>query len=304
MGAAKKRLVRFYKSMVIDGDGNTTFVDDDFWDKFVEHVEGLPREDREARRNGKTLLGVGGDHARTSMRYLYLGKMRTPADYPDDFDSAGTSPTSLAFNTTIREIAEPAYIVPTGIKGTVAVLRTSSGPSHEDIEAWMSEVGKYATTSESFVLVPVVSERQWELLAQAELISKIEVRVDAEREANLATSGKVGAAIQGVMDLSDHEATLNFKLSFGHGIPDSSAGRRFTAEARQFIESGEYSKAVASLKIPNPDGTWRTESVDFIRELVTYQARVGDSDAEPLTPDLVLPEIQGAIVESREFLRQ
>ena len=44
--------------------------------------------------------------------------------------------------------------------------------------------------------------------------------------------------------------------------------------------------------------------MDFIRELVTYQARVGDSDAEPLTPDLVLPEIQSAIVESREFLRQ
>lgn len=305
MGAAKKRTVRFYKAATVDAQGNITYVDDAFWSKFIKHVQGLSRADREASRNGKTLLGVGGRHTGTAMDYLYLGKLRSEADYPDDFDQAGTAPTSLAFNSSVREIAEPAYIVPTSIRGRVAVLRTAAGPSQEDIETWMYTVGNYATTKESFILIPVLSEKQWDLLREAQLISKIDVRVDKDASTqNASSSGKLGKAIDGVLEVADHEASVNFTMSFGHGIPDTLAGQSFTQEAKDFIQNGEYAKAVASLKIPNADGTWRTESVNFIRELVTYSARVGNDDKTPLTADLVLPEIQSAIVESRDFLRQ
>lgn len=304
MSAAKKRTVRFYTPQVKDAQGNSKNLPSDFWDKFTDHVAKLERPDREVQRNGRNLLGVGGDHRSTAMKYIYMGKMRPRGDYPDDIDADGTEPNSLAHNPTIRELAEPAYIVPTGIRNRVAVLKTAAGPSLEDIELWISTVGNFIAIDSSFTLDAVVNKNQWQLLDDAQLISKIDVRVDADPPETLATAGKVGAAAKEVMDLGGDDATLNFTLSFGHGIPDTSSGREFTQEAKEFIRSGQYGKAIASLKIPNPDGTWRTESVNFIREVVTYQARVGKTDQDPLTPDLVLPEIQGAIMDSREFLDQ
>lgn len=304
MAQAKKRTVRFFTPLLIDGQGNSRFVDDKFWDGFIDFVASLDRSDREARKNGHPLLGLGGTHSKTNHKYLYVGKMRAKGDYPDDFDPTGSSPKSLAFNATIREISEPAYVIPTGIKQTVAILRTSGGPRLEDIEYWISAVGLFIGNSESFVLSPVLSTKQWDLLKEAQLVSKVEVKVTKDQAPSDGSPGKVNAAVREVMGIGDFDASLDFTLSFGHGVPDTVAGSHFTAEMKEFIMNGEYSKAVASLKIPNPDGSWRTESVNFIREVVTYQARVGQTDGDPLTPDLVLPEVLGAIVDCRDFLKQ
>lgn len=303
MGNAKKRTVRFYRPSLVDDSGNSQYVAADFWSKFITYVAGCARVDRESSRNGRRLLGVGGDSVPHATKYLYIGKMRAKGDYPDDFDPQGTKANSLAFNTSIGEIAEPCYIVPTGHKTTIAVLRTSGGPRIEDIETYVSDVGKFIGQKKSLVLKPIVSTEQWNLLAQSQLVSKLEVRVDAHSAPTIGTAGKVGAAMREVMELTDSDATLNMTLSFGHGVPDTAAGRKFSAEAKDFLQSGQYGKAVATLKIPNGTGGWRTESVDFIRELVTYQATVGQTDSDPLTPDLVLPEILKAIDDSKNFLK-
>lgn len=303
MGNAKKRTVRFYRPALVDGNGNSKYVADDFWTKFIAHVAGSDRADRESSRNGRILLGVGGDNVKHATKYLYIGRMRAKGDYPDDFDVKGMQANSLAFNKSIGEIAEPCYIVPTGQKTTIAVLRTSGGPRIEDIEAYITDVGGFVGQQKSFALQPVVSTDQWNLLNQSQLVSKLEVRVDAVNAPTIATAGKVGAAVRNVLDLADTDATLDVKLSFGHGVPDTSAGHKFSAEAKKFLQSGDYGKAIATLKIPNGSGGWRTESVNFIRELVTYQATVGQTDSDPLTPDLVLPEILTAIDESKNFLK-
>ena len=156
----------------------------------------------------EALLGVGGNHVRTSMRYIYLGKMRSPADYPMMISTQLECPPSHSRSIPLSaRLPNPRTSSLRASKGQWPCFAPQPGPAR-GIESWMSQVGRYTTTGESFVLAPVLSDKQWELLAKAELISKIEVRVDAERNTNLATSGKVGSAIQGVMDLSDHEATL------------------------------------------------------------------------------------------------
>ncbi|WP_104109529.1 hypothetical protein [Arthrobacter sp. N199823] len=304
MAQAKKRTVRFFTPRIVDSKGNSTLVSDDFWGKFIDFIAARSRSDREAHRNGHALLGLGGTHNRTNSKYLYIGKMRAKGDYPDDFDPQGSSPTSLAFNATIREISEPAYVIPTGIKKTVAILRTTGGPRLEDIEYWISSIGLYIGNGQSFVLDPVLNTKQWDLLKQAQLVSKVEVKVAKDQVPSGKAKGKVNKAVREVMAIGDFDTSFDFTLSFGHGVPNTVAGSHFTDEMKDYIENGEYSKAVASLKIPNPDGTWRTESVNFIREVVTYQARVGQTDSDPLTPDLILPEVLGAIASCRGFLKQ
>jgi hypothetical protein len=303
MGNAKKRTVRFYRASLLDGQGNSKLVANDFWPNFIDHVGAVDRVDRESARNGRKLLGVAGDSVKYATKYLYIGRMRAKGDYPDDFDQKGTQANSLAFNPSINEIAEPCYIVPTGHNRTIAVLRTSGGPRIEDIETYISDVGGFSAQQESFALNPVVSQEQWNLLAASELVSKLDVRVDGHAAPTVGTAGKVGEAVRKALDLADNDATLNMQLSFGHGVPDTVAGHNFSDEAKKFLQSGQYGKAVATLKIPNGTGGWRTESVDFIRELVTYQAKVGQTDSDPLTPDLVLPEILNAIDESKNFLK-
>lgn len=294
---AKKRTVRFYEPILKTPEGETKYLPDTFWKSFLQYASTIDQGERDISYRGRTYLGVANFHAGTGHDYLYIGKRRPKGDYPDDVDDNGDA-VSVALNQTVKSLVEPAYIVPTGKRLIVAVLRSSGGPSPEALEAWLSAAANFDVGEDSLKLAAVAQDDKWERLQHAQLVSKIEFRVEPDVVEDLG-EGEFSLAVKKVMDLSERDASLNLTISFGSSLPDTLAGQSFTARAKDFLRGSKYSKAKATTKIQNADGKWATDEINFVHEIVTHSVRVGDSEDVPLTPDLVLPEISRAIDEFR-----
>jgi hypothetical protein len=291
---AKKRTVRFFEPILVKQNGEKEYLPDSFWKELFDYVKALDKPSRVSPYRGRPYVGVSNSHVPTTLDYLYIGKQRPRGDYPDDVDDAGQTK-SIALNTTIKSLVEPGYLVPTGVRSIVAVLRSSGGPSPEAMESWLGNIGGFTTSDATFKLAAVAQEDMWERLDRAVLVSKVEVRVQPHAQLAEPGAGEFSNAVADVMALSEFDASIDMTISFGHEVPDTVAGLNFTAKAKDFLKSKKFSKAKATTKIQNDRGGWDTENINFINEIVTHSIRVGDSEDEPLTPDLVLPEIQRAI---------
>lgn len=287
--------MRFYEPVLKTPEGETRYLPDTFWKSFLQYASTLDQTQRDIPYRGRTYLGASNFHTPTGLDYLYIGKRRPKGDYPDDVNDNGDA-VSVALNQTVKSLVEPAYIVPTGKRLIVAVLRSSGGPSPEALEAWLAAASNFDIGEDTFKLAAVAQDDKWVRLEQAQLVSKVEVRIEPAAADDL-DDGEFSRAVRNVMELSERDASLNLTISFGSSLPDTLAGQTFTARAKDFLHAKKYAKAKATTKVQNAAGKWDTDEINFIHEIVTHSVRVGDSEDVPLTPDLVLPEVSRAIDE-------
>lgn len=299
----RPRKVYFYRLLIAKGDEEPAPVPEDHLCELFGALKGFQPGDLLHRRNGRDLQGVVSDHVHSAYGYLYLGKIRPKSDLPDDLGSG--VPESLAKNASVRLVSEPCYVVPTGIESTVAVLTTWSGAKAPDVADWLTRCADLTDPTDNYVLAPITTERQLEMLEEAQYVSRIEVQIapgtaDLERD----PEGELENAISEMREVGGGEATLYFAASFGASLPDTVQGRKFTEEAKRFLENGKFKKAVANLKFPEDDRAhWRTEQVNFVQQLITHSVQISDEPDSPLEADRILAELQQAIRENAEYLR-
>lgn len=300
---AKKTIVRFYSVLCFDEDGEARTLDEDFWPTLIAQAGDLDEEERTVNRRYRELIGVAGKHERTHLEYLYIGKPRHKADYPDDLASGAVAPSSLANNSSIFRMSEWTYVIPTGVEATVAVVKSSGGSTPDEIAAWAGEVSGLAEQGIELKLVAILDENQMEVLDRADLVASLDVAmVGSQIPSGDEERGEIEAAAAKAANIGGDQAKIEMRWSFGRVIPDTVNGMHFAKEAKKFLKKRKYDKAIASLKTQRPDGTWETDVVNFVTEMVTCKVSLSNSLNEAMALDSLLPQIVVAIDENRKYL--
>lgn len=296
-----KRRVYFVEPVIEHQDNSLEEVSDDFWKHFLQHVSNLPQVRRRIELHGRKYIGEMRTETQPAEDYLYLGKARRGADWPDISDASGVvSP--LALGAGVDALIEPAYLLPVSGTNYVAVLRTSGGPSFSAIESWMSSAAGFDTSSERFTLRPYVRTDQLERLNSASGATRVHLKVDPGALQVDDSLGTIGNAMKQVQDLGAGGVSVDMILSFGRATPTHAYAEAVAEEVQKIIGKVPFRSAEATLLVEDENGKEVREKVDFVRDRVTGSEYVGTSEDEPATPPLVLKALTDAIWKFKRSL--
>lgn len=296
-----KRRVYFVEPVIEHQDNSLEEVSEDFWKHFLKHVSDLPQVRRRIELHGRKYIGEMRTEIQPAEDYLYLGKARRGADWPDISDSSGiVSP--LALGAGVDALIEPAYLLPVSGTNYVAVLRTSGGPSFSAIESWMSSAAGFDTSSERFTLRPYVRTDQLERLNSASGATRVHLKVDPGVLQVDESLGAIGNAMKQVQDLGAGGVSVDMVLSFGRATPTHAYAEAVAREVQKIIGKVPFKSAEATLLTEDENGKEVREKVDFVRDRVTGSEYVGTSEDEPATPPLVLKALTDAIWKFKRSL--
>lgn len=296
-----KRRIYFLEPVIERQDNTLEEVSEDFWGHFLTHLKDLPSERRRIELYGRKYIGEMRTEKTPAADYLYLGKARRGADWPDITDAAGTV-SALNPGEGVEALIEPAYLLPVSGTNYVAVLRTSGGPSFSAIESWMSSAGGLDTQSERFTLRPYVRTDQLARLSRATGAARVHLKVDPGALQVDESLGAIGNAMKQVQDLGAGGVSVDMTLSFGRATPSHAYAEAIAAEVKKIIGKIPFKSAEATLMVEDEHGKEVRERVDFVRDRVTGSEYVGTSEDEPATPPVVLQALTEAIFKFKRSL--
>ncbi|MCU0115472.1 MULTISPECIES: hypothetical protein [Curtobacterium] len=292
--SGKQRTIYFFSADEVDQNDQHTEYEAGWWSDLFDSIEGLPEEDRRLTHRQRRYEGEILQERSPHVRYLYLGKLRPGADWPDVTDRSGRR--GPLADTGIDGLWEPAYIVEVPRTRYVAVLRSSGGPTFSAIEAWLSHVGNFDYNDTRLVLRPYVRSGQMEKLQSAWGASRVHLKVDSEALRGIDPGTKITRALAEATDLGTSSVSLDVILSFGNAIPDEAGAEEMAAALTDLIGHVPVTKAEATLI----GSDMQKDKVDFIRDRVTLTQELGDSEDETPTPQVVLSAMSEAISRFRD----
>lgn len=305
----KSRTVFFFSAVEVDTADNSREVAIDFWPEVFNHVRSVDDKAREITIRSRLHIGEVITSESPAQEYLYLGKLRQGADWPDYRDTAGNH-ANLTDVPDIQRLIEPAFIVPVSGTPYIAVLRTSGGPTPTSIAGWLSGVLGYFETGNRLELQAYALKNQLERLRGAVGASRIHLKVAADSLDDVEPGTRIVQAMRAAQDIGNSGVSIDMLVSFGNAKPDE-VGADEMAKAvdellsidKTFTSRRVLQKATATLMLPSEGHGYVKDKVDFTLDRVTYKEQVGDSDDDPLTPSSVLKAMSAAIVKFRSKLR-
>lgn len=297
-----KRRIYFLEPVIEKQDGSLEELSADFWSVFLKHVASLEPARRRLEIYGRKYVGETRSEVSPSEDYLYIGKARRGADWPDISDANGVV-TTLNLGSGADALIEPAYMLPVSGTTYVAVLRTSGGPSFSALESWMSSAAGLDSQAERFELRPYVRTDQLERLNAAEGATRVHLKVDPGAFQDDRSVGDIGNAMRKIQDLGAGGVSVDLTVSFGNAMPDHFYAERVANQVRAIIGKVPLKSAQATLLTTDADGRSKREKIDFLKDRVTGSEYVGTSEDEPATPGVVLSAMSEAIRKFRTSLR-
>lgn len=302
--AGKERTVYFFEPAVLNQSDEAQPIEEGFWDWVHERVTSLPEEERRVVLFGRKHVGTSREEASPALRYLYVGRLRPGADWPDVSDGAGEI-SSLASTGLVGSLIEPAYLL--GVSGTnyVAVLRSSAGPSTTAIASWLNHVCGFSQEDERLVLRPYVRRDQLERLGRAQQAAKVHLKVDPGVMMDVQPHDELGRAIKVAQEAGAGGVSVELIVSFGNAHPSDGAGESLVDGVRELLASDNavaFKKASATVMREDEAGKLVRDKIDFTLDRITIRQQVGaDEDEEP-TPPVVLRAMAQAITKFRQQL--
>jgi hypothetical protein len=296
----KQRTIYFFDAIILDQNNNVNEHPAGYWDSLLTHIGTLGEDVRRTEIRSRKYEGEVRAEKSPSLSYLYIGKLRPGADWPDIRDSHGVH-ASLASTGVIGALIEPAYLLPISGTNYLAILRTSSGPTFSAITEWLNHVAGYLGTDDRLELRPYARHDQLERLALAQGATRIHLKVDPDALQNGRATSEVGRAMQSVRDLGAGGVSVEMIVSYGNSIPDESGAEALADGVRDLLDSGTFKKAKATLLV-SEHGQLVKETVDFTLDRVTLTEEIGDSEDEEPLPSVILSAMSEAIRRFREKL--
>lgn len=297
-----KRHIYFLEPVIEKQDGSLDEIGPGFWPTFLDHVWGLPPERRRLELQGRKYIGEKRLEVSPAENYLYLGKARRGADWPDISDANGVvSP--LALGDGADALIEPAYLLPVSGTNYVAVLRTSGGPSFSAIESWMTSAAGMDQQAERFALRPYVRSDQLVRLSKASGAARVHLKVDPGAFQVGGSLGVIGDAMKQVQDLGAGGVSVDMTLSFGRATPTHAYAEDIAKELMKVIKKIPVASADATLMVEDEHGEEVREKVDFLRDRVIGSEYVGSSEDEQPTPSVILTAMANAIFKFKQSLQ-
>ncbi|MCR6647762.1 MAG: hypothetical protein NVV70_06335 [Cellulomonas sp.] len=295
--------------IVEHADGSVSEFQPGFWDGLHGHVRGLPAAKRLVTWYGTRYGGAARSESSPAVDYVYIGRRRIPADFPDHAADDASDETPLDIPGTL---VEPMYI--RSIPGTnyAAFMRTSGGPSFAACESWLTQVLGYEGTGESIALRPYVRQDSIRRLAESDGVAKLELKFEPDSLRDLAEGdGEIAHALAAVDRLGGGGVSIEVGVSFGRSHPSDAGAERYAKDLQRILGKSGLTRAVATLltrrpkpsKKPNaePEYSFAREHVNFLRDQVVHSVRIKGDETVRRTPSLVLGAMGDAV---QQFIRE
>lgn len=284
---ARKRIVRVLKVVKVDDQEAPHEEAGDFWDFVLDQLAGrAPDAFYDHWHNGHTYRGLSFPE----LPLLYMAKNRNKADLPSVWTGGGgAAPLS-------QEIHEPLFLCP--IKGTTAVatLGTSGAASPTAVGRWLTSFVKDPEHM-SFELHPVIMGDGRALMESALGATTLEVGVRAD-EYERESTGHVERALEAAAEGSGKLGTARVRISLGpgnHGEGDP----KILQQGASLFGNPAVTSGKLGLRIPNEDGSLRSQILDLVNHRFTHQVEMGGSD-ESLSIETAMPALMSGIGEFRK----
>lgn len=299
--ATKERTVYFFEPIVLDQADKVQTLEEGFWQWVHETVAGLPDVSRRAEIFGRRHVGAARQEVAPALDYIYIGRLRPGADWPDVSDDAGEI-ASLASTGFAGSLLEPAYLLGVGGTNYVAVLRSSAGPSTTSIVRWLNQVCGFGEQGNRLELRPYVRQDQLERLGRAQAAAKIHLKVDPGVMSDADPQDELGQALKTAQSAGAGGVSVELVLSFGNARPTSGAGEDLIAGVRELLASENavpFKRASATVMVENEVGQLVRDKIDFTMDRITVRQQVGANEDEEPTPPVVLSAMAKAIDKFR-----
>lgn len=294
--AGKPRTVYLYEPYLLTPKGEVKDVADGVWRAILEKVESLGAADRIKTVSGHSYRGAARVTTTPAARFLYIGRRRDPADWPDHAkDGADELPLSID-----GELVEPMYLAPMHGTNYVATLRTTAGPRHSSAASWISQVIAPADGME-FCLRPVVRRDALTRLAAADKVASVSVKIDEFTELP-EEGGTFTTALEEMQSLGGTNASITITMSYGHKTADDLTSQAIIGGLGKMVRLPGLRKASAKVAERQADGKVHRAQLDFFNDQIAQRVSVGSSINESQTPEVVMAAMQEAIERFRSNL--
>lgn len=302
--ATKERTVYFFEPIVLDQADNVQPIEDGFWDWVQERVGALSEVARRANIFGRGHVGAARQEVAPALDYIYVGRLRPGADWPDVSNDAGEI-ASLASTGFAGSLLEPAYLLGVGGTNYVAILRSSAGPSTTSIVRWLNQVCGFNEQGNRLELRPYVRQDQLERLGRAQAAAKIHLKIDPGVMSDAQPNDELGQALKAAQRAGAGGVSVELTVSFGNARPTDGAGEDLVADVRELLLSANavpFKKASATVMVENEVGQLVRDKIDFTMDRITVRQQVGANEDEEPTPPVVLSAMAQAIEKFRAQL--
>jgi hypothetical protein len=295
--AAKKRTVRFFVPYRRKPDGTTAPLNPNFWTLFRNKLTPLTNANQFLTIRGLEYRGATRHETTAAADYFYLGKTRDQVDFPESsVGEADEAPLALQEG---ARLVEPCYfVVAEESDNTIALLRSSAGPSVSAVGDWITRFFEDSLGNDVIELQPKLRGDQSTRFNDAVNVTKFEVAIERHHNLGEVTADtRLGAALQESYEGLDRGALIEQSWSFGHSQPDASLGQSMKQAIVEVLNWGVAKTAKATVIRHRPDGREFRDRIDFIKDQITTQVRVGDNPGVIQSPEIVIAALREAVQE-------
>lgn len=306
--AAKKRTIYYFSPRIKDKDEVEIKIPNDFWTVFWEEVNKLEEKGYEFIHYGKTYIVQARTNKSPSVRYIYVGKVRSKEDWPDHAN--GSQISGLDESGIDGHLLEAAYLTESGHDTVVAMARTSGGPSTSAVAKGISEKLELFSKGGEFDLVPFVRKDQFRRLQDADGATRIDLKLAQDIDLDQLQGGdELSKALAEAKRLdSDNAMSIGIMLSFGNFNPPESVQQKFQQMLSSLVgtptAAQKFDKAEATLTKVDEDGSLKREAVNFISDRITVKGKFDTDENEQPKPQDILQGILDANEEFRAKLQE
>ncbi|YCU58699.1 hypothetical protein ACRYGV_05715 [Mycobacteroides abscessus] len=194
-------------------------------------------------------------------------------------------------------LVEPCYfVVAEDGDNTIALLRTSAGPSVSAVGDWITSHFQAQLGNDVIELQPKLRDDQTTRFNDAVNITKFEVVI--ERHHNLAevvADTELGSALQQSYEGLERGAQITQSWSYANGQPPQSLGQDFKQAVIEILNWGVAKVAKATVIRNRPNGGEFRDHIDFIKDAITTQVQTGDDPSVEQSPEVVIGALRAAV---------
>lgn len=292
--ASVSKVVRFYRPYLVDDENESVAFKDDFWKALRLHVDTLGAKQRRSWYSGDEYRGETGLGTSPATRYLRIGRVRNPIDWPDTVDSADkVAPLTLQG----RNLLENAYLVPFGGKNKVAIMNPIRGlVPLSAIESWIGQILDLPAKGQSIELRPEIDKKALKKLKGAVAVAALDVRIPYDQDLELpdGSGSVVEKAITGAESAAADQLDVEIRFSFGRRNPNQQMGQVLKQTAERLAKSLGPDRLDVSLVLEDGD-TVKREHHNLLKDQIASSARFQADANHQFSVDEILAAMNGAI---------
>lgn len=308
--AKKNRTIFYYSPEWRDKDNQPIDIPSTFWNDIWDEINALDGSSFSFKHYGRDYIVQAKSIKSPSVKFLYIGKVRSKDDWPDHRDQDSDQIERLAQTGIGGHLIEGAYLTASGHENVVAISRTQNGATISAISAAISHHFNTLQSGNRFELTPFARSDQLRRLQEADGATRLQLTLDNDADlAELDGDDKVSKALAKAKEIdTGNQMTVGITLSFGnHTVSPSIQDDIKTALINLFgkeTDIQKFKKAEATLTNRDKDGKLRKDSIDFISDRITIKESFQNDENEQPEPEHILQGMLEANSKFREKLRK